>query len=114
FPTPRREAITSAAEAARQRKVRPAILDLKPPGDPIYLVEEQARDTEKEQWQTYRRPKVDRFTRDGEGVALQGYDVVSYFDERAEKGNKKLSFEYGGVTWLFSSAEHRELFSQNP
>lgn len=107
-------AATPAPQAAEERKVRPAILDLKPSGDQIYLVEEQERDTALDQWRTYRRPRVDRFSKDGESVALQGYDVVSYFEKHAEKGLKELSVEYRGVTWLFAGAEHRKHFIEDP
>ena len=96
------------------RGVRPAILNLKPAGDPIYLVEETAPDEDRDKWRTYQRPKVDRFSKNGEEVAIQGYDVVSYLERRAEKGRKEFVFEYGGVNWHFASLDHRNQFRQNP
>lgn len=97
-----------------QSGVRPAILQLKPAGDPLHWVEEPSTDLERDKWRTYQRPKVDRFSRNGEGVAIQGYDVVSYLEKRAEKGRKDFSFEYGDVIWHFTTAEHRDQFRQDP
>lgn len=49
------------------------------------------------------------------GVALKGYDPVAYFDNGvAKSGNNQHSYEWGGVTWQFSSAEHRDLFASRP
>ena len=90
---------------------RPSTLSLLPPGDPIYLVEE-SEDVAGE-WRTYRRPKVDAFSRDAEGVALQGYDVISYREQGPQKGLKSFAVEADGVTWWFASAEHRDLFASD-
>jgi len=107
FKKPARPA--PGAEAAGEPRVRRAILELKPAGDPIYLDEEVQDD-----WRTYSVPKVEAFSRDGEGVGLQGYDVVSYTEEHAEKGKKGFPAAYGGVTWYFASGEHRDLFVKDP
>lgn len=49
------------------------------------------------------------------GPALGGYDTVAYFtDAKPVKGDKTFSTHYAGATWLFSSAEHRDLFITNP
>jgi YHS domain-containing protein len=40
--------------------------------------------------------------------------VVSYFEDHPKKGRKEFGVEHGGVTWWFSSAEHRKLFVDNP
>ena len=87
-------------------------LDIRPSGDPIYVVEEKQWDGD--QWRTYRRPKVERFSRDSAGVAVQGYDVVSYFDNQVEKGSGELAVDHGGVKWLFTTAEHRRRFLATP
>ena len=100
-------------EATGNRTVRPAILQLKPAGDPIYLVEEPGQD-QAAQWRTYQRPKVEQFSRNGEGVALQGYDVISYLERHPSKGNKKFVEKYGGVDWYFANEEHQNLFAQDP
>lgn len=52
---------------------------------------------------------------DMHGQALKGYDAVAYHLERkAVKGNKALSLEWNGATWLFSSAENRDRFQADP
>ena len=50
-----------------------------------------------------------------QGVVVDGYDVVSYFNEdRAVRGSKELSVEHEGATFYFSSQENRELFKASP
>ena len=52
-------------------------------------------------------------TRDG--VAIKGYDPVSYFtDGRPVKGKSEFQYEWKGARWWFSSAEHRDLFRSSP
>jgi YHS domain-containing protein len=49
------------------------------------------------------------------GVAVQGYDVVSYTaGQKAEKGSRAFSHDWRGVSWHFVSAEHRDRFAQAP
>ena len=109
------EAVEQAARALAKQKVLatpPHRLEIKPSGDPIYIVEE--REWDGGQWLTYRRPKVDPFSKDADGVALKGYDVISYFEKHDEKGSKVHSASFGGVTWWFASAEHRRTFVIDP
>ena len=113
-PRPTQPVEPRRTSAASEPGVRPAILNLKPPGDPIYLVEELSADPENDKWRTYQRPKVEMFSRDSERVAIQGYDVLSYLEKRAEKGRKEFSLEHGGVHWYFSNADHREQFRRDP
>ena len=54
-------------------------------------------------------------------LGAQGYDPVAYFPEgdpngkgKATKGNKKITFQYNGVTYRFSSTKNRDLFKANP
>jgi hypothetical protein len=48
-------------------------------------------------------------------VAIKGYDPVAYFTEqRAVKGSQNLSLDWFGARWLFSSAAHKTMFSENP
>ena len=47
--------------------------------------------------------------------ALKGYDTVAYHTEGAPvKGEKSISHEWNGATWLFSSTENRALFIADP
>lgn len=51
------------------------------------------------------------------GLAISGYDPVAYFPEgggKAVKGKDSLSFNYEGVTYLFSSESNRKRFEANP
>jgi hypothetical protein len=49
------------------------------------------------------------------GPAIGGYDTVSYFlDAEPRLGLQEFSYRWQGATWLFATAEHRELFQQNP
>lgn len=49
------------------------------------------------------------------GIALQGYDPVSYFtSDKAIKGSKAYSQMYDGATYYFSSSSNRETFLLNP
>ncbi len=49
------------------------------------------------------------------GIALQGYDPVTYFaQQKAVKGKKDITLNYQGATYYFASAESRETFRKNP
>src|SRR5713101_9449198 len=49
------------------------------------------------------------------GAAIDGHDPVAYFTKKAAvKGSPEYSYEWAGAKWLFSSAEHRDLFAANP
>jgi YHS domain-containing protein len=50
-----------------------------------------------------------------DGVALKGYDPVSYFTEKkAVLGLLKLRFDYKGAVFYFSSKENYRAFKANP
>lgn len=107
----KKSAATSAGRDGEQ-PVRRAILKLKPAGDPIYFSEDKEQGADGE-WLTRRRAKVEKFSKDGQGVAIQGYDVISYLENRPVKGTKEFHLEYGGVVWYFSKEENRNLFKQD-
>lgn len=48
------------------------------------------------------------------GIAIQGYDPVAYFSNRAIKGDKKISTNYQGVVYYFSSEVNKNTFLLNP
>lgn len=48
------------------------------------------------------------------GLAIQGYDPVSYFAGRAEEGSDKWTAAYKGVTYWFASPAHRDEFRKDP
>ena len=48
------------------------------------------------------------------GAIANGYDVVAYFNNKATKGNKKISTTFDGVKFLFSSKENLAKFKKAP
>ena len=48
------------------------------------------------------------------GVALQGYDPVAYFDNQVTKGKIEISTNYKGGTYYFSSEKNQQAFLKNP
>lgn len=51
---------------------------------------------------------------DENGLAIGGYDVVSYFSGVAQKGSEKLTAEHDGATYRFVSTENRKAFESEP
>ena len=49
------------------------------------------------------------------GVAIEGYDPVSYFIEpEPRQGVPDFEYIWGGVSWYFVSAANRDVFARNP
>lgn len=48
------------------------------------------------------------------GLAIQGYDPVSYFQGKAAKGSKDHAVNHQGTVYYFSSAANAETFKKNP
>lgn len=48
------------------------------------------------------------------GVAAKGYDVVSFFNGRPEKGNLSHIIDYNGAKYLFVSELNKEKFNASP
>ena len=49
------------------------------------------------------------------GVAIEGYDPVSYFtDPEPQQGRPEFEYDWGGVPWYFESAANRDVFRRNP
>lgn len=47
--------------------------------------------------------------------ALRGYDAVAYFkDGKPVKGDSKITTEWNGVQWRFSTAANRDEFKKSP
>ena len=49
-----------------------------------------------------------------QGFVAEGYDVVSYFNNKGEKGNREFTTEFDGVKFKFSSKENLEIFKKSP
>jgi YHS domain-containing protein len=49
------------------------------------------------------------------GVAIEGYDPVSYFTEsEPQPGKPDFEYDWGGAPWYFESAANRDVFARNP
>lgn len=50
------------------------------------------------------------------GVAIKGYDTVSYFqdDGKPQKGDKQFKTTWQGATWYFVSSQNLDLFKEDP
>ena len=49
------------------------------------------------------------------GLAIDGYDTVSYWTEnKAIEGKKEFTYEWGGAKWRFSTQENLDLFKATP
>jgi hypothetical protein len=49
-----------------------------------------------------------------EGVAVGGYDAVSYFSGEPAEGSKDMSVRWKDAEWRFSSAANRDAFTAAP
>ena len=50
-----------------------------------------------------------------DNVAVQGYDVVSYFtDGKPVKGSSDISLPYDDSNWQFANAAHKDMFAADP
>jgi YHS domain-containing protein len=47
-------------------------------------------------------------------IAIEGYDPVSYFDNKPLEGKSELRFEYKGVTYLFATPANQNKFKASP
>jgi len=48
-------------------------------------------------------------------IAIRGADPVAYFTEnKPVLGSDRFSYQWKDATWLFASAENRDLFASNP
>lgn len=48
------------------------------------------------------------------GVGIEGYDPVSYFEGKPQKGEEMYMTTYDGVKYWFSSQAHLKTFKENP
>jgi hypothetical protein len=47
-------------------------------------------------------------------LAVGGYDTVSFFSGKPQKGKKDITLNYQGVEWRFSTRGNLDLFKTNP
>jgi YHS domain-containing protein len=48
------------------------------------------------------------------GIAIQGYDAVSYFSGKPTQGKSAFAYNYQGVVYYFTTAANRETFKKSP
>lgn len=51
---------------------------------------------------------------DRKKLALSGYDLIEYYNQKVIKGNSKFESTYDGARYLFSSQKNKLLFEKNP
>lgn len=59
-------------------------------------------------------PRVRHFRLDKNGVAMDGYDPVSYFQSGPKKGRADISYNYEGVTYRFDNKANMDRFKADP
>jgi len=47
-------------------------------------------------------------------LAVEGYDLVSYFEGVPTRGNKKHTSQHDGITYIFASEKHLNMFKASP
>jgi YHS domain-containing protein len=53
--------------------------------------------------------------KNGNDVAINGYDPVEYFtDNKSVMGIKKYSYKWNKAEWYFANKNHMEMFEKNP
>ncbi len=63
----------------------------------------------------FAQAKSGKFYANENNVAIQGYDVVSYFTQNeALRGSQKFSSQHEGINYWFSSAENKQMFEKDP
>lgn len=98
----------------------PALVLLDPQGREVfrYVGKDNA---DRLPFRTFAR-RVGELSRDGAtahanvegGPAIQGYDPVSYFGGKPERGSEKFESSYRGVSYRFASAANRAAFNAEP
>ena len=62
-----------------------------------------------------RNRSVETVNKTANGIALQGYDAVAYFNEsKATEGKPEFSHEWNGAKWLFANPANRDAFKKEP
>ena len=50
----------------------------------------------------------------GKNIAMEGYDLLTYFDKKPQKGKADFISTYQGVKYQFVSLENKTAFDENP
>lgn len=57
---------------------------------------------------------VDQYNLDKTGLAIQGYDAVSYFSGKPVEGKKEFATKFGGATYYFADRKNQDAFLAAP
>ena len=61
-----------------------------------------------------RAASIHYFNLEKNGLAIKGYDPVSYFSgKKAEEGKKGITLTTEGITYRFTTTQDRDLFKAN-
>ncbi|WP_055077063.1 YHS domain-containing (seleno)protein [Pseudanabaena sp. 'Roaring Creek'] len=63
---------------------------------------------------TYDNTAPESLNLNGAGIALEGYDPVSYFSGQPALGNPAIAFTYRGAIYYFTSAANKAHFEAEP
>ncbi len=58
--------------------------------------------------------KLGKYFTTKDNVAIEGYDLVGYFQNKAVKGSAEHSVEHDGVIYHFANAENKKTFQSDP
>lgn len=58
--------------------------------------------------------RTKHFNIEKSALALEGYDVVSYFNGKPQKGSASITYTVKGIKYCFASVKDLELFKSNP
>jgi YHS domain-containing protein len=58
--------------------------------------------------------RIKHFNTNAAGLALEGYDAVSFFSGTPLKGKPNFAIKYLGITYYFASQKNIELFKATP
>ncbi len=55
-----------------------------------------------------------RVIKNDQGIAIDGYDVISFFNDSPKMGRSEFQIELLGAKWWFDSRENLDKFRSNP
>jgi YHS domain-containing protein len=58
--------------------------------------------------------RIKHFNTNAAGLALEGYDAVSYFSGKPTKGVSTLAYKYNSITYYFATQKNLQLFKASP
>jgi YHS domain-containing protein len=84
-------------------------------GGQLVLASANGQDAEHNASKTEAIQSGNAVNKRGDGVAVKGYDLLSYFDQKKPmKGDPKYSYQYNGAKYDFISTRHLALIAKNP